>query len=217
MSNDRDDSLDRLLTAIHGRADTAVSPDCLDAETLAAWMDDQLGGPALARAEAHAAACAHCQSMLAAMARTADAGAEAHAGAAAPRSKFWRMLPWAAPLTAAATAAALYLAVRPGDTAPGGIDQVIEVEQTERSVAAQPSPAEALPSVGMARDKAADAEDRRRADLLAPSAEAGRARAAIPIPRHERNEKQDEKEKLVAAAKASPVKQLADAASPPPQ
>lgn len=113
MSNEHDGHIDRLLTAIHRRDETAASPGCLDAETLAAWMDGQLGGPMLAHAEAHAAGCARCQSLLAAMARTAAAGIEAQAGEAGPRWRFWPGIRWAAPLAAAATAAALYVGVRP--------------------------------------------------------------------------------------------------------
>ena len=44
---------------------------CLDAETLAAWSDGTLGRRDRADAEAHAATCARCQAMLAAMAKTA--------------------------------------------------------------------------------------------------------------------------------------------------
>jgi hypothetical protein len=44
---------------------------CLDAETLAAWMDGSLSRSELASAEAHAATCARCQAMVAAMAKTA--------------------------------------------------------------------------------------------------------------------------------------------------
>src|SRR5215471_13438160 len=44
---------------------------CLDAETLAAWSEGTLGRRDRADAEAHAATCARCQAMLAAMAKTA--------------------------------------------------------------------------------------------------------------------------------------------------
>ena len=51
-------------------ADAATGPECLDADTLAAWADNALGAAELAAAEAHAADCARCQAMLAAMARS---------------------------------------------------------------------------------------------------------------------------------------------------
>src|SRR5215510_10334701 len=44
---------------------------CLDAETLAAWCDGTLSRNDRAVAESHAATCARCQAMLAAMAKTA--------------------------------------------------------------------------------------------------------------------------------------------------
>src|SRR5262249_34037679 len=46
------------------------TPACLDAETLAAWADGTLHSRDRAVAESHAANCARCQAMLAAMART---------------------------------------------------------------------------------------------------------------------------------------------------
>src|ERR1051326_8713293 len=48
------------------------SSGCLDAETLAAWSEGTLGRRDRAALEAHAAACSRCQTMLAAMAKTAS-------------------------------------------------------------------------------------------------------------------------------------------------
>ena len=70
------------------------SGGCLDAETLAAWADGALSRAARGAAERHAAGCARCQSMLAAMARTAPP---------AVLRSWWRSpLGWIVPLTAAA-------------------------------------------------------------------------------------------------------------------
>jgi len=55
-------------------SDQLASPstsECLDVATLAAWFDDSLSRPQRAIAESHASTCAHCQAMLAAMAKTA--------------------------------------------------------------------------------------------------------------------------------------------------
>ena len=76
MKSDRDESIGRLLPGtLNARA--AAEPDgaCLDAETLAAWADDTLDRDARTAAETHAADCARCQAMLAAMVRTAPAPA----------------------------------------------------------------------------------------------------------------------------------------------
>ena len=53
--HDRDRALDQALKAALGRRDDApITPACLDAETLAAWMDGGLDAPSVAMAEAHA-------------------------------------------------------------------------------------------------------------------------------------------------------------------
>jgi Photosynthesis system II assembly factor YCF48/Putative zinc-finger len=80
---------------------------CLDAETIAAWADDSLTAGERAAAEAHAADCARCQAVVAAMVR-AEPPAE-------PAPAWWRRgstLGWLVPLTAAA--AALIWVVSPG-------------------------------------------------------------------------------------------------------
>ena len=87
---------------------------CLDAETLAAWVDGGLPAVERAAAEAHAADCARCQALLAAMIRTEPENAAVES--------WWRKVPslrWLAPLTAAAAAALLWVAVdRPAPKRP---------------------------------------------------------------------------------------------------
>ena len=107
-------SVHRLLT--RALRDDAV-PDaasCLDAETVAAWMDGALAADLRAAAEGHAAGCARCQAVLAAMARTAPP--------AAPRS-WWPAsltIRWLVPAAAAVTAAALLILVSPADDRSSG-------------------------------------------------------------------------------------------------
>src|SRR5258708_26298161 len=48
----------------------ASTPGCMDTETLAAWSDDALSAREREAVESHAAVCARCQALLAAMART---------------------------------------------------------------------------------------------------------------------------------------------------
>ena len=105
---DRDRMLEHALTRELRRDGTAdAGAACLDAETLAAWMDGGLDRDALAVAEAHAADCARCRAMLAALGRTASV----EAAAAAPR-RLWRW--WLAPI-AAATAATVLWVIVPSD------------------------------------------------------------------------------------------------------
>src|SRR5438093_12781956 len=71
-TDQRDRSIDRLLRRrLEPGADLPATDGCVDAETLAAWMDGSLSAAALDRAEHHAAGCARCQAMVAALARTA--------------------------------------------------------------------------------------------------------------------------------------------------
>ena len=85
---------------------SAASPDaCLDAETLAAWADGTLNAQAATAVEAHASSCARCMAVVAAMERTAPAVRVRHAWTPA------RLFRWAAPVTAAATAIAIWVLV----------------------------------------------------------------------------------------------------------
>ena len=106
MKNDRDASVDRLLAGtLKARADAAPEGTCLDAETLAAWADESLDARERASAEAHAADCGRCQALLAAMVRTLPPPGAAKSP--------WRMpaLGWLVPLTVAATALVIWVAV----------------------------------------------------------------------------------------------------------
>ena len=98
---DRNDWLGNTL-----RGSSAASPDaCLDAETLAAWADGTLKAQAATAVEAHASSCARCMAVVAAMERTAPAVRVRHAWTPA------RLFRWAAPVTAAATAIAIWVLV----------------------------------------------------------------------------------------------------------
>src|SRR5437773_1262428 len=96
-------SFDHLLReTLRERAAGSPAGPCLDAETVAGWFDDTLDARDRAAAEAHAADCARCQALLAAMVRTAPP-APAH---------LWRrasFMGWLIPLTVAATALAIWV------------------------------------------------------------------------------------------------------------
>jgi len=89
-----------------------VSDACLDAETLAAWADGGLSVKAAAAVERHASSCARCTAVLAAMERSAPAASSTHAWTPA------RVFRWLAPLAAAATAVAIWIAVPDRRVAP---------------------------------------------------------------------------------------------------
>jgi hypothetical protein len=106
MKADRDASMDKLLasTLKASRPETPGEAH-LDAETLAAWADGALNASERASAEAHAAGCTRCQQLLAAMVRALPTQE-------VTKSR-WRMpsLAWLVPLTAAATALVIWVAV----------------------------------------------------------------------------------------------------------
>ena len=97
----RDDWLGTTL-----RQSLPVASDaCLDAETLGAWAEGGLTSEAAAAVDLHASNCARCMAVLAAMERTAPAAPARHAWTTA------RLVRWLVPLTAAATAVAIWIAV----------------------------------------------------------------------------------------------------------
>src|SRR5438046_7541537 len=69
---------------------------CLDADTLAAWADGELGRNERSAVEAHAAGCARCRAMLAAVVKTTPQPSTP--------TVWWRRpaLAWLVPLSAAA-------------------------------------------------------------------------------------------------------------------
>ena len=101
-----------LRETLQARVPAASSPACLDAETVAAWADDALRPDEREAAEAHAADCARCQMLLAAMATTAPPET-------AGRS-WWRLpaMRWLVPLTVATAALLVWVNVPRNALAP---------------------------------------------------------------------------------------------------
>jgi hypothetical protein len=112
-ADDRNRAIERLLQQSF-KTPAGPSDGCLDAETLAAWADGGLSGAARAMVESHVADCARCQAIVSTAARMeAIAPARAEPG---PR----RWFAWVVPLTAAAAAVAIWVAVphRPDSRQP---------------------------------------------------------------------------------------------------
>jgi hypothetical protein len=93
-----------------------TSDSCLDAETLAAWVDGGLSGAELQVVQAHVADCARCQALVGAMARTDSAVPPSEAP---HRSRRW--LAWAVPLTAAATAVLIWTTMPRNSVTPATV------------------------------------------------------------------------------------------------
>ena len=105
VKNDHDPSFERLLReTLRTQAAASRAEACLDADTLAAWVDDSLAARDRAVAEAHVADCARCQALLAAVTKTTPVPAA---------GRWWSLsfVRWLVPLTAVATAALLWVAV----------------------------------------------------------------------------------------------------------
>jgi hypothetical protein len=223
--HDRDATVGRLLAGAmpRGSDDAAGGPvppklvfggpsegGCLDADTVAAWADEALNAGELAAAEAHAADCARCQAMLAAMAKTAPATPVA---ATFP----WRLtsLRWLVPVTAAATAVVLWTIVPLRD----GPASVRQVSQSAESIAQPPSPtqpaAPAPATDALAPPSAAAVNERARREQQAPAEakdlEADKKNAASADPALRADARL---EKRQAAAEGAAVANAAPAAAP---
>jgi hypothetical protein len=175
-----DATIDRLLAGRATRSpDDAIDTTdaCLDADTLAAWADDALDAGALAAAEAHAADCARCQAMLAAMARTTPL---APAQAVAP---WWKpALRWLVPLTAAA-AAVLVWTIVPQRDGRENVRQVSEsADTTPPPPSAQPAPVAVPPPASAVtptpRRETQTSAEAKDVDLSRLSAEIAKAEGA---------------------------------------
>lgn len=130
---------------------------CLDAETVAAWMDGGLDAAAVAAAEAHASTCERCQTLLATVVRTlpAEDGLARGAEARGP-ARLWKW--WLAPIAATAAAVTLWMVV----------------PQTPMQTSMQP---QAAPPP--ARDTAADTSSKPQAPAQ-PEAQAPPPKTAAP-------------------------------------
>jgi hypothetical protein len=148
----RDLAIERMLReTLEARAASTGQGQCLDADMLAAWADDQLPLGERSRVEAHAADCARCQMLLAAMARTGPSPAEAS-------TSWWRLnrIGWLVPLAGVGAAVIVWTLapgppkVQPGLSAPP-VDAVVEAPvapgsnlpaRSERAQGFEPPPAE---------------------------------------------------------------------------
>jgi hypothetical protein len=142
----------------------ASNEACLDPETLALWVDDGLSAAERAAAERHVADCARCQATLAALVRTAPILER--------QRPWWQTLKaaWLAPVAAAATALAIWIAI------PGAPPRRSLPESVPASAPAAPSPqpakeeAENKPEVA-AKPPVVERRDEKRLVDKAPTSE----------------------------------------------
>src|SRR5688572_27515051 len=174
---ERESSLDRLLRdTLRAQVSDPSDPTerCLDADTLAAWAEQTLGARERAAAEVHAAACARCQAMLAAMIRTAPPVIEA---------PWWRvhMMAWMVPMTAGAAALIVWLAL-PMRSAIAPRESAAMVDQTPPAAVPQAEAfADRLPPAASppAAVKAPQEKEADKRQLTTEAARDLRARTAV--------------------------------------
>jgi hypothetical protein len=163
-----------------------TTSSCLDAETVAAWIDGGLIGAEQRAAEAHAATCARCQALLATVVRSEPVAATAvEAGPAVPT--VWGPRKWVPIGVAAGMAAAVIaLAIWIPDHRNARQLQSIVASQPEEQPATPvqpPAVAPTQPSDERVAPPASKPQPRAAAESLKTApAQSAPAPAAMPLP-----------------------------------
>lgn len=187
--------------------------DHLTPDVLAAWMENALSPTERSAAEAHAADCAHCQAVLAAMARTAPA---------APKIAWWTSASarWLIPVAAAMVVVFVLVGVnRDRRAMPQPANTVSSAPEARRELSVPPV-ARAEPQATItATDSVADAKPQRdnsraRADTSFGGRQSAKARAAAGVA-GQRN-RVDAFAPEGAASPISTAAELPPASTPPP-
>jgi hypothetical protein len=186
-------AIDRLLRqSLRPGQGGPVAGACLEPDTLAAWIEGSLRGEELAAAESHSAGCERCQAMLAAMVQLEPA--------TAPR-QWWQTLTarWLVPVAAAATAAALWVAVAP-DQLPR------ENVPPSEAASARSSAAPASPAANAEPAPETPAPSTSPASSMAPtSADAGKRSAVL-----DRAQPSDAKKTRIATTSVTAAEKLTE-------
>src|SRR5262245_44268578 len=194
MTTDRDRAIESMLRRREIEA-SEPTDQCVDAESLAAWMEGGLSGDARATVEKHAAGCARCQALLASMARTAP-DIEVR--------PWWRSVTakWLVPVAAIATALVVWISVGREPAPP-----------TLQQPAPQASVDSAPPQVAQTGD--AEAQARKEFDEKLERRQDDKRRAPTDALRRQRQVVTDSSARSAAAASPPPAPAPV-AASPAP-
>jgi hypothetical protein len=192
---------DRLLRgALHDTASTAPSQTCVDAEALAAWAEGTMSGAARAAFEDHAADCARCQALMAAMARTEPP----------PVERPWTrraLFSWLMPLAAAAAAivvVSLAIAQRREPAFPAALPASTAATASRAEDRAASRAVPSTPAPGAPDAPAPAIPDQRRDRTMARTVQ----------PRDEQKAEQKDERKDVAARPAPKAEPRAQDAAP---
>lgn len=201
-TDDRDRVVDQLLRTSAGGLLAVPGPDCLDAETLAAWHEGGLDRTMARQVDAHLATCARCQAMAGAFVR-------ADVTTPAPARSAWG-LRWLVPVAVTAAAAAAIWVLVPRSSGSLGTDQTVAMN--EPSVPATPGSTnrERLPAAAPAANAEGGA-----APVADPERTASKAsNAAAPVPSAASST--DERASQAAKAEAAAPGALRDEPAPAP-
>jgi hypothetical protein len=218
-AGDRDHAFDRLLRKRSADLTPGGIDECLEPETLAAWMDGGLDAAEAQSAEAHMAACARCQALVATMTRAMSADVVEAVPTEAAEAPWWRInIRWLVPLTAGVTAGLLWTVIP---------DQQRTVSVVERqSAPGAEAVAPALPPAAEATAPGADPVEQPAPQKAGPAeappapAEAKRAdqtaSAGASSPRSEAVAEPPPATEMSARKSLPPAAPGAAAAAPPP-
>lgn len=167
-SDQRNQSIERLLRQSLSTPPRPATDSCLDAETIAAWLDGGLSGPALEIAQSHVADCARCQLIAGSVIRVVDSGATV----SAPARRWWAA--WLVPLGAAtaATAAVVLWVVVPRAPSVSSSPAVPAAAASETAGQTVQTKTDAPASLDKRVEPPAAPEQEQRAAKDAPSAPA---------------------------------------------
>jgi len=140
--------LDAILRRAMRAEPGPATPECADAESLAAYSDRSLAMAHRERLEAHFADCMRCQMLLADIARADESARGARAESAVPWYRKWRV---AIPAFAAVAAVVIFVAMRrPVNEEAPPTDQIAAIAKNEAPradfAAEEPASAPAAPA-----------------------------------------------------------------------
>jgi hypothetical protein len=143
--NRNNEPLDAILRSAMRDRPGPATPECADAESLAAYGDRSLPASERERLEVHFADCMRCQLMLADIARAEESARDASAASEVPWYRRWQI---AIPALAAVAAVLVFIAIRRPANEESRRDQLVAMAKNEapRNAVLAPAPAFA-PSV----------------------------------------------------------------------
>ena len=185
--------LDAILRNAMREQPGAATPECADAESLAAYWDKSISAANRERLEAHLAGCARCMTQLTAIARAVESAGNAKSASEVPWYRRWRV---AIPAIAAAAAVVVMIAMWRPATEEANSDQLVAmakreapaIQLAEQAAAPAPpakvnapaSPPAAAPSLLAMNEARRETKERRQAPAIELAAKPPPLAPAVP-------------------------------------